>query len=77
MSSAARSRCSPCVQSLSLEDAKTLALQVLRQVMEEKLECHNVEVGVVTVEEKAFRHLTVEEIEKLIVGLKPLEDEDK
>lgn len=45
--------------------------------MEEKLEPHNVEVGVVTVDDKRFRHLTVEEIEKLIVDLKPLEDEDK
>jgi hypothetical protein len=45
--------------------------------MEEKLESHNVEVGVVSVENKVFRHLTVEEIEKLILELKPLEDEDK
>lgn len=45
--------------------------------MEEKLESHNVEVGVVGVEDKTFRHLTVEEIESLIVELKPLEDEDK
>eukprot|EP01127_Copromyxa_protea_P003022 TRINITY_DN12903_c0_g1_i1.p1 TRINITY_DN12903_c0_g1~~TRINITY_DN12903_c0_g1_i1.p1 ORF type:complete len:251 (+),score=67.29 TRINITY_DN12903_c0_g1_i1:27-779(+) len=63
--------------SLSLADAKILALQVLRQVMEEKLLSYNVEVGVVTTESKTFKHLTVEEIETLIGELKPLEDEDK
>jgi len=61
--------------SLTLDDAKVLALQVLKQVMEEKLESHNVEVGVVSVEDKRFKHLSVAEIEQLIGGLKPEEDE--
>eukprot|EP01126_Amoeba_proteus_P028562 TRINITY_DN2816_c0_g1_i5.p1 TRINITY_DN2816_c0_g1~~TRINITY_DN2816_c0_g1_i5.p1 ORF type:complete len:108 (+),score=22.37 TRINITY_DN2816_c0_g1_i5:78-401(+) len=61
--------------SLSLDHAKILALQVLKQVMEEKLESHNIEIGVVSVEDKLFRHLTIDEIEQLIAELKPVDDD--
>eukprot|EP01126_Amoeba_proteus_P028561 TRINITY_DN2816_c0_g1_i4.p1 TRINITY_DN2816_c0_g1~~TRINITY_DN2816_c0_g1_i4.p1 ORF type:complete len:173 (+),score=38.17 TRINITY_DN2816_c0_g1_i4:293-811(+) len=61
--------------SLSLVEAKILALQVLKQVMEEKLESHNIEIGVVSVDDKLFKHLTIDEIEELITELKPVDDE--
>lgn len=63
-------------KSLSLREAEVLALQVLKQVMEEKLEAYNVEVGVVTTEERAFRVLTVPQVEELIAALKPSEAEE-
>lgn len=50
-------------KSMDLEAAKTMALTVLRQVMEEKLTSANVEVSVVTAAQKRFGHLSVAEIE--------------
>lgn len=41
---------------MTLEDAKVLALQILKQVMEEKIQPYNVELGVVSVEDKQFRY---------------------
>eukprot|EP01129_Flabellula_baltica_P000363 TRINITY_DN10388_c0_g1_i1.p1 TRINITY_DN10388_c0_g1~~TRINITY_DN10388_c0_g1_i1.p1 ORF type:complete len:250 (+),score=75.18 TRINITY_DN10388_c0_g1_i1:49-798(+) len=58
--------------SMSLEDAQLLALQVLRQVMEEKISARNIEMGIITTEEKKFRTLTVDELENWIDRLQPI-----
>ena len=42
--------------------------------MEEKLESHNVEVAVISVETKVFKHLALAEIEQLLAELKPTEE---
>ncbi len=48
---------------MKLHEAEKLALEVLKQVMEEKISATNVEVGVVTTRDKQFRLLTKEELE--------------
>lgn len=58
-------------KSMDLQEAKKLALEVLKQVMEEKLSSTNVEMAIVTKEDPTFRLLTREEIETLIGELKP------
>jgi len=62
-------------KSMTLEEAKILALQVLRQVMEEKLTSKNVEIGIIKTEDKKFRFLSVDEIQQLIDILPPSENE--
>merc|ERR1719335_1611255 len=51
---------------MSLEEAETLALTVLRQVMEEKLSAVNIEVGVVKASTKKFSQYSTEELEGVI-----------
>lgn len=56
-------------KSMSLEEAKKLAMQILKQVMEDKLTSTNVELALITSEEKEFRVLTPEELEPIISTL--------
>jgi 20S proteasome subunit alpha 5 len=48
-------------QSLTIEEAETLVLKTLKQVMEEKLDSKNVQLASVT-KEKGFRIYTDEEM---------------
>jgi 20S proteasome subunit alpha 5 len=54
--------------SLSLQDGVRMALNILKQVMEEKITNLNVEVSVVG-EERSFRRLTPEEIQSYLDAL--------
>jgi len=56
-------------KSLKLHEAQKIALEILKQVMEEKLDATNVEMAVVTTADKAFRSCTKEEIEAVIARL--------
>ena len=49
------------LQNMTMEQAETLALQTLKQVMEEKLSATNVEVATVTME-GGYHIFTAEEI---------------
>lgn len=62
-------------KSLTLSEASVLAMQVLKQVMEEKLEAWNVEVGLIPTTGGHFRFLTTEEVAALIAQLKPTTEE--
>jgi len=62
-------------KSMTIEEAEVLALTVLRQVMEEKLESFNIEVGVVTTKEKVFKLHSEAKIASIIAKLKPREEE--
>jgi 20S proteasome subunit alpha 5 len=63
---------------ITLEEAEQLALKVLRQVMEEKLEASNIEIATITTDTKKFRILSKEEAQQIIDKLpKKEEDEDK
>jgi len=62
-------------KSMSLEEAEILAITVLRQVMEEKLESFNIEVGAVTTKEKVFKMYSEQRIANIITKLKPREEE--
>jgi 20S proteasome subunit alpha 5 len=64
-------------KSMTLEDAKIMTLTVLRQVMEEKLTSANVEISVVTTQNKKLTHLPTEDIEALIAQLPPPDVEGK
>ena len=59
---------------MTLEAAKSLALTILRQVMEEKLTPVNIECGVITMDKKQFRLLTEKELEDLVKALPPPEN---
>lgn len=50
-----------------------LALQVLKQVMEEKLEAWNVELAVISTQDQRFRLLSAPEVDALLTQLKPTE----
>lgn len=56
------------LQSLTLEDAETLVLKTLKQVMEEKLDEKNVQLASVT-KEKGFRLYTGEEMATVVARL--------
>eukprot|EP00003_Mantamonas_plastica_P029134 TRINITY_DN685_c0_g1_i8.p1 TRINITY_DN685_c0_g1~~TRINITY_DN685_c0_g1_i8.p1 ORF type:complete len:264 (+),score=97.22 TRINITY_DN685_c0_g1_i8:470-1261(+) len=56
-------------KSMSLEEAKKLAISVLKQVMEEKLTNTNVELGVVTLDSGKFTLLDGEDLESIIERL--------
>lgn len=56
-------------ENMSLKEAETLALVILRQVMEEKISNKNVELAVITAQEKKFRIVTSEDLETLITEL--------
>lgn len=55
-------------QSLTIEDAETLVLKTLKQVMEEKLDAKNVQLASVT-KEKGFRIYTDEEMATVVERL--------
>eukprot|EP00049_Salpingoeca_infusionum_P017469 m.353086 g.353086 ORF g.353086 m.353086 type:complete len:248 (+) comp16679_c0_seq1:44-787(+) len=55
-------------KSMTLEQAETLALQTLKQVMEEKIASKNVEIAAVTAE-RGFHTYSVEEVESIIARL--------
>mmetsp|Transcript_2349 Transcript_2349/g.7039 ORF Transcript_2349/g.7039 Transcript_2349/m.7039 type:complete len:243 (-) Transcript_2349:153-881(-) len=54
---------------MTLEEAETLALRTLKQVMEEKLDGTNVEVAAVTTKDKEFRIYSEEELASCIKRL--------
>merc|ERR1719222_877227 len=56
-------------QDMSIAEAETLALTVLRQVMEEKLSKVNIELGTVTKESKKFKLYSHEELDTVIKRL--------
>jgi len=53
-------------KSMTLQEAETLALSVLKQVMEEKINSKNVEIAAVTTATKQFRIYSTEELEAII-----------
>ena len=53
------------LQQMTLEEAQILILRVLKQVMEEKLDQHNVQLAQVT-KENGFEILTEEKLQTLI-----------
>jgi 20S proteasome alpha/beta subunit len=59
---------------MTLQEAQVLALQVLKTVMEEKLEPDNVEVGIIGLD-KQYKLLTGARVEELISLLKPSDGE--
>merc|ERR1711879_1022560 len=56
-------------KDMNLKDAETLALTVLRQVMEEKLSKTNIEVASIRADTKKFYLYNAEELEVAIRGL--------
>jgi len=56
-------------KNLTLEQAETLALSVLKQVMEEKINSNNVEIAAVTTATKKFRIYNKIELEAIIARL--------
>lgn len=52
--------------SMTLDEAETLALRTLKQVMEEKLDSTNVEIAAVTKESGKFRIYSAEELKACI-----------
>jgi 20S proteasome subunit alpha 5 len=57
-------------KSMKLHEAQTIALEVLRQVMEEKLNSTNVELAIVTPQSGKFTILKRDELEAVIKTLK-------
>lgn len=57
-------------KSISLEDAEILALSILKQVMEEKINATNVEIASITVKNPEFRIYEKSELEAIIAKLK-------
>jgi len=58
-------------KSMKLHEAQSLALRVLKQVMEEKLDSTNVELAIVTSAKKEFTLYTSSELEAIIKNLDP------
>ena len=56
------------MQSLNLEEAETLVLKTLKQVMEEKLDNKNVQLASVT-KEKGFRVYSEEEMATVVARI--------
>lgn len=56
-------------KQITLEEAQTLALQILKQVMEEKLNSTNVEIASITVSKPVFHIHSKEELEAIIARL--------
>lgn len=55
-------------QSLTLQEAETMVLKTLKQVMEEKLDSKNVQLASVT-KEKGFKIYTDEEMAEVVTRL--------
>lgn len=53
-------------KSMTLDDAEKLAVRILKQVMEEKLSKHNIEIATVRADTKKLRIYTVDTIEQII-----------
>ncbi len=62
---------------MTLAEAEKLAMSVLREVVEEKVDATNVEVAAITVQTKKFRLYTREEVGAIISALPPKEGEDR
>lgn len=58
----------PLHQSLTLQEAETMVLKTLKQVMEEKLDSKNVQLASVT-KEKGFKIYTDEEMAEVVTRL--------
>eukprot|EP01027_Heterolobosea_sp_BB2_P007421 GEZU01011049.1.p1 GENE.GEZU01011049.1~~GEZU01011049.1.p1 ORF type:complete len:245 (-),score=67.31 GEZU01011049.1:120-854(-) len=58
-------------KSMTLEEAETLALTILRQVMEEKLNSTNVEIASISVANPVFHVYNKDELERVIARLPP------
>merc|ERR1712151_1265074 len=56
-------------QDMSLQEAETLALTTLRQVMEEKLSKDNIEVAIIPASTKKFKQLSTAEVDEVIQRL--------
>jgi len=56
-------------KSMSLEEAETLAIKVLKQVMEEKLNSTNVEIASISTSTKKFKIYNKDEVEGIIKRL--------
>jgi len=56
-------------KSMKLEEAETLALSVLKEVMEEKINATNVEIAAVSTKTKVFRIYKKSELEAIIARL--------
>jgi len=56
-------------KSMTLEEAETLAISVLKQIMEEKINSKNVEIAAVSASTKKFRIYSNEELEKILARL--------
>lgn len=54
---------------MTLKEAEKLSLQVLKNVMEEKIDQHNVEVASVETQTGRFRIYTVEEVNQILPTL--------
>jgi 20S proteasome subunit alpha 5 len=55
---------------MSLQEAETLALQILKAVMEEKINSTNVEIASITVAHPRFRVYGKDEVQTIIDQLK-------
>jgi len=62
-------------RSLSLQEAEILALTVLRQVMEDKLEPNTVEIGIIG-KDKKYKLLDAQTVNELILQLKPTTEDE-
>jgi 20S proteasome subunit alpha 5 len=56
-------------KSMKLHEAQRLALEILKQVMEEQLTANNVELAVVRTDTRKFEVIGKEELEGLVAGL--------
>merc|ERR1712159_16169 len=56
-------------KSMTLEEAESLALSTLKQVMEEKINSKNAEIAVVTTDSGKFRLYSTEELERIVERL--------
>lgn len=56
-------------KSMTLEEAETLALRTLKQVMEEKLDGTNVELASITADKKQFKVYSADELKTCIARL--------
>ena len=54
---------------MSLKEAEQMALQTLKNVMEEKIHKHNVEVATVSIEDKRFRIHSFDHVAEIIEKL--------
>lgn len=59
-------------EDMSLNDAETLALSVLKQVMEEKIKAELVDLAVLKIEDGKFVRRSVAEIEEILKSVKEL-----
>eukprot|EP01120_Amphizonella_sp_Union-15-10_P012644 TRINITY_DN5660_c0_g1_i1.p1 TRINITY_DN5660_c0_g1~~TRINITY_DN5660_c0_g1_i1.p1 ORF type:complete len:253 (+),score=43.57 TRINITY_DN5660_c0_g1_i1:76-834(+) len=60
-------------KSMTLQEAEKLALAVLKQVMEEKLDSTNVEIASISTKDRQFRVYTRDELQAIISTLAPKE----